>query len=90
MSKLLSKVGLPTFCIAILLLFIVGLAGGVLGDAFGGGFLKGPIAHIQLAAEPITGDLFLGFAITNTMVATWMAMALLIIIAFFATRCLRT
>ena len=86
MSKLLSKVGLPTFCIAILLLFIVGLAGGVLGDAFGGGFLKGPIAHIQLAAEPITGDLFLGFAITNTMVATWMAMALLIIIAFFATR----
>ena len=86
MSKLLSNPKILTAVIALFVLFIVGLAGGVLGDSFGGGFLKAPIAHIQLAAEPVTGDLIAGFAITNTMIATWIAIVVLVVVSFLATR----
>ncbi len=86
MAQLLSKPKVLIAVIALVVLFIVGLAGGVLGDAFGGGFLKTPISHIQLAAEPITDPLIGSFAITNTMVATWVAIALLIVVALLATR----
>ena len=51
--KLLKK---PKLLIAIIVfgsLFIVGLAGGGLGDAFGLGFLGAPLAALQLPAEPI-------------------------------------
>jgi len=68
-------------------LFIAGLAGGALGNEFGGGFLGAPIAHLQIPAENITSGPNIGdFHITNTMVTTWGAIVLVIILAFFATR----
>ena len=67
--------------------FIIALAGGALGNSFGAGFLGGPIAHIQLPAESITAnELFLGFRVTNTMVATWLAIIVLVAFSFFARR----
>ena len=71
----------------VVLMFVISVAGGVLGDKFGGGFLGAPIAHIQLPAEPLTeGDLFPGFRVTNTMVTTWAAILLITILSFGATR----
>ena len=52
----------------VILIFVISVAGGVLGDKFGGGFLGAPIAHIQLPAEPLhEEELFPGFKVTNTM-----------------------
>jgi F-type H+-transporting ATPase subunit a len=69
------------------IVFLISLAGGALGQAFGLGFLSAPIAHIQLPAEPaIPGELFGFFTLTNTMIATWAAIIILVIISYFATR----
>ena len=69
---------------------IVSLAGGALGNEFGGGFLSSPIAHIQLPAESITSDPVVGgFKITNTMITTWLAILVLLTVSFFATRRLK-
>lgn len=82
--KSVATVVLP---LVILGTIVVAIAGGALGNEFGGGFLASPIAHIQLAAEPVIADpLFLGFQITNTMVATWFAIIVLVVFSFFATR----
>lgn len=86
MGKLLSKPKVLTALVAIGVLIIMGLAGGPLGASFGGGFLKSPLSHIQLSAENVTGPLIDGFAITNTMLATWVTILVLTILAFFATR----
>ncbi|MCH7725546.1 MAG: F0F1 ATP synthase subunit A, partial [Planctomycetes bacterium] len=86
MAKLLSNPKLLTIAIVFGILSIAGLAGGALGNEFGGGFLSTPIAHIQLAAEDITGELVGGFAITNTMLATWITILVLTGFAFFSTR----
>lgn len=56
-----------------------------------GGFLHLEKPHIQLAAEPIivvadNHSAFLRFAITNTIISTWITMVLLIILALAATR----
>ena len=68
-------------------LAIIGLAGGALGNEFGGGFLAAPIAHIQLPAENITSEPNVGgFHITNTMVTTWGAIVFVLVLGFFATR----
>ena len=87
MSKLLKSPKVLTALIVAGIVFIVSLAGGALGNEFGGGFLGSPIAHIQLPAESITADpIFLDFKITNTMMATWIAILALVAISFFATR----
>ena len=68
-------------------LFIIGIAGGALGNEFGGGFLGAPIAHLQVPAENITSEPNVGsFHITNTMVTTWGAIALVLILGLFASR----
>jgi F-type H+-transporting ATPase subunit a len=86
-GKLLRKPKALIVLVVFLAVFIIGLAGGALGDKFGGGFLGSPIAHLQLSAEKLsTEPLFLGFAITNTMIATWAAIVILGVLAFFATR----
>ena len=92
MSKLLSRPKVLLAVMALGILGIVGLIGGTLGEAFGGGFLSGPLAHIQLPAEALTehplvslgplGD----FAITNTMAATWLTIFALLVFSLFATR----
>ena len=87
MSKLLRSPKMLTVLIVSAIIFIVSLAGGALGNEFGGGFLGSPLAHIELPAESITASpLFLGFEITNTMIATWIAIVVLVVISFFATR----
>ena len=87
MSKLLkSPKAVALILISVAVLF-VSLAGGALGNEFGGGFLGSPIAHIQIPAESVTNDaLFLDFKITNTMIATWLTILVLVVISFFATR----
>ena len=91
MAKLLTKPKILAVVIVLLALFFVGLYGGPLGASFGGGFLKSPIAHVQLPAEALTSPLLtipvIGkWAITNSMLATWVTLILLIAVAFFATR----
>ena len=59
-----------------LVVFVIALLGGALGEAFGLGFLGAPLAAIAIPAEPMAP----GSAITNTMVATWITIAVLLII----------
>ena len=67
--------------------FVVSLLGGALGSAFGFGFLSAPLAHIQLPAEPaLAGYILPGWKLMNTMIAAWLAIVILIVIAFLATR----
>ena len=76
-----------TAVIAVGILFILGLAGGALGNQFGGGFLGAPLAPIELKAAPIGPDPIIGdFKITNTMVNTWIAIVILGLISFLGTR----
>ena len=82
MSRLLSNPKALTVVVVLGVLFILGLAGGALGNEFGGGFLGAPIAHIQLPAEQIHAD----YGITNTMVASWLAIFVLALVSFLATR----
>ncbi|MFQ5934550.1 MAG: F0F1 ATP synthase subunit A [Dehalococcoidia bacterium] len=87
MSKLLRSPKALTILIVLGIVLIISLAGGALGSEFGGGFLGSPLAHIQLPAESLTSNpLFLDFSITNTMVATWIAIVVLLVISFFVTR----
>lgn len=87
MSSLLNNPKLLGLSTIVLIVLFLSLAGGALGNEFGGGFLSAPIAHIQLPAESITMDpLFWGFRITNTMIATWATILVLVVISFFATR----
>ncbi|MDP6064140.1 MAG: F0F1 ATP synthase subunit A [SAR202 cluster bacterium] len=87
MSSLLGNPKMLTAVIAVGILFILGLAGGALGNQFGGGFLGAPLAPIELKAEPIGPDPIIGdFKITNTMVNTWIAIVILGLISFLGTR----
>ena len=62
----------------VLLAFVATVAGRL--------FLNSPIAHIQLAAETVVSDVFGKWNITNSIIAAWVAMGTIVIIAFFATR----
>ena len=76
-----------TVLVVVGIVFIISLAGGALGNEFGGGFLGSPLANIQLPAESITAEPIVSdFRITNTMVATWLAIVVLVAISFLATR----
>ena len=87
MSKLLRNPKLVTALVVVGIIFLLSLAGGALGNEFGGGFLGSPLAHIQLPAESITAEPVIGgFHITNTMIATWAAIVLLVVVSYFATR----
>lgn len=84
MSKLLRN--RRVLLLLVLGLTVLSIAGGAVGAAFGLGFLGSPLSHIQLSAEAITSELFLGWKITNTMIAAWVSMLVLLAIAFFSTR----
>ena len=73
-ALLILAIGLAVFVVAIL--------GGALGAAFGLGFLGAPLAAIAIPAEP----LYYGAFVTNTMLATWLAIALLLIVALMVRR----
>ena len=70
-----------------LALFVIAVLGGALGAAFGLGFLGAPLAHIQVPAESITSKPVVGdFYITNTMVATWITIVVLLLLALRVSR----
>ena len=76
--------------LVVVAVLVISVAGGALGNEFGGGFLGSPIAHIQLPAEPVlANELFPGFHLTNTMVTTWLAIIVLVVISLLATRRMR-
>ena len=90
MSRLLRSPKALTILVVAGIVFLISIAGGALGNEFGGGFLGSPIAHIQLPAESITDDaLFLDFKITNTMISTWLTIIVLVVVSFLVTRGLR-
>ncbi len=69
------------------MVFVVALLGGALGDAFGLGFLGTPLAHIQIPAESLTARPLIGdFYITNTMLATWITILVLLLITLKVRR----
>ena len=78
----------------VVIALVISIAGGAVGNAFGFGFLGSPIAHIQLPAEPVipepfaeVDNAFIGdITITNTMVATWAAIILLVIVSIIVSR----
>ena len=87
MSSLLRNPKILTVVIVFAVLLVLGLAGGALGNEFGGGFLGAPLPHLQLAAEPVLADELLpGWKLTNTMLATWLSIIVLAVLAFFASR----
>ena len=87
MSKLLRSPKTLAMLLVAAVVFVVSLAGGALGDAFGGGFLAAPVAHIQLPAESVTDTPpFLDFNITNTMVATWITILMLLVVSLLVRR----
>ncbi len=77
------SLGIFIFIITVLVLFIVSLALGPIGQGFLGikppDWLSVPTPHVLLPAEPIfhVG----GFVVTNSLLTTWLTMAILIILA---------
>ncbi|MGB9627533.1 MAG: F0F1 ATP synthase subunit A [Thermodesulfobacteriota bacterium] len=76
------------FFIPVLLLFGVGLIFGPLGSSFLGkeppAIFKVPRPHVALPAEPL---LHVGnFVITNTLIASWFTMLVLVLLSIFLTR----
>lgn len=70
-----------------IVVFIISLAGGALGNEFNGGFLGAPLAAIQIPAESITPKALVGsFYVTNTMIATWMAILILVTLTLLVKR----
>ena len=94
--------------ISILLLTLLGVFGGKLGEkvipeSWGGGFFSSPIGHIAIKAEPVhaepikalslgtnsSSELVKGITntyITNTMIATWLAIIVLIVFAWLVNK----
>ena len=68
----------------LILTLVVSLLGGALGNALGLGFLATSLPAIQLPAELVVK---LGpFPLMNTMITTWLAMAVILVITFLITR----
>jgi len=92
-----SQLGCSTRLLVIIaaivaILFIVGLIGGAIGQALdieSPGFLHVPVLEIH---EFFKGDALFevgGFSISNTMIASWFTIILVVAIAFAATRKMR-
>ena len=79
------------FFIPVLTLFLIGLIFGPLGSSFLGKeppeILKVPKPHVALPAEPVAhiGN----FSITNTLIASWFTIAVLVSLSLLLTRKMR-
>ncbi|MGQ9646139.1 MAG: F0F1 ATP synthase subunit A [Thermodesulfobacteriota bacterium] len=76
------------FFIPVIILFVIGLVFGPLGSSFLGkeppNILKVPRPHVALPAEPIA---HIGsFSITNTLIASWFTILVLVGLSIFLTR----
>ena len=84
-TSLLSRPKPLAIAIILIAVFVVSILGGALGEALGFGFLAGSLPAIQLPAE-LVKDIGVGgfhFELMNTMVTTWLAMLVLILLAIF-------
>lgn len=74
--------------VVVLALFLAGLVGGAIGSSLFGieapSFMKFPQPHVSLPAETVF-ELF-GFPITNTLIASWFTIIVLVAIFYAATR----
>ncbi len=70
--------------LATVILALVSVAGGALGDAFGIGFLASPIPTISLPAEAVVH--IGGYAITNTALVFWSACIIILAVSYLGTR----
>jgi F-type H+-transporting ATPase subunit a len=76
------------FFIPVLILFVIGLVFGPLGSSFFGkeppAIFKVPRPHVALPAEPIAhvGS----FSITNTLIASWFTIIVLVGLSYISTR----
>jgi F-type H+-transporting ATPase subunit a len=100
MSKLLANKRIRIFFIIVIALLVLGVLGGSLASALKGGPILPPtLAGLLSIPKPApnlpgetlvaitnTGNPLLDFKITNTMVASWLTMAVLIVFAVLATR----
>ena len=68
----------------LLAVAVISVLGGALGAAFGGGFLGGPVPHLQVPSELVTyiGD----YALYNTVVMFIAAIVVLVLLTWLATR----
>lgn len=77
--------------IGLIVLFFVGFAlGAIIGK--GTNFLGVPVPHTELPAATLVHLFSVGgfdFRITNTVLATWISMAILVVLAFLVTRNLK-
>ena len=92
MAKLLGSPKALSITIIVAAVFAVSILGGALGNAFGLGFLASSLPAIQLPAERVVrgfhtplGD----WDLMNTMVTTWLAMAVLTALALLIRSRLR-
>lgn len=87
-----TKAVLFVFAAVVVILFLAGLVGGAIGRAIGVetiGFLNVPVLEIH---EFFKGDALFhvgSFAITNTLIASWITVIAVVIISFAATRKMR-
>ena len=84
MGKLTSNPKLSIAALVAVTILIVSFLGGAVGAGLGLGFLGGPIPLIQLPAEYIVE--IGSYQLMNTFVMFWLAILVLIILAFLATR----
>ena len=76
------------FFIPVLILFVIGMVFGPLGSSFFGkeppSILNIPKPHVALPAEPVfhVGH----FSITNTLIASWFTILVLVVVSIFLTR----
>jgi F-type H+-transporting ATPase subunit a len=79
------------FFIPVIILFVIGLVFGPLGSSFLGkeppAVLKVPRPHVALPAEPVAH--VGGFSITNTLIASWFTILVLVGLSIFLTRKMR-
>jgi F0F1-type ATP synthase membrane subunit a len=77
--------------VVVLALFLAGLVGGAIGSSLFGieapSFMKFPEPHVELPAETVF-QLF-GFPVTNTLIASWFTIIVLVVIFYAATRKMR-
>ena len=68
----------------LLAVAVISVLGGALGAAFGGGFLGGPVPHLQVPSELVAyiGD----YALYNTVVMFIAAIVVLVLLTWLATR----
>jgi len=80
----------PKFIIlftSIFAIFVISVLGGALGASFGFGFLGGPMPFISIAAETVFSiSSPFNYDLKNSTIMLWIAMLILIILSWIATR----